>query len=221
MNIVIADDHALFRNGVRQLLSNEFPDASVTEAGSLDDMLGAMPLDSNPDLLVMDLNMPGVDGVDSIAALIDVFPRAKVVIMSASETRREVGAALAAGVNGYIPKSLTTNEILEALKDVLSGSTYVPLSVTRREALAQRAPEAPPRLEELGLTDRQQHVLDELMLGKSSKEIGRALDITESTVKIHLAAIYRALGVKSRSEAVAKVKRPALLRPQGSGCPQQ
>jgi len=214
VNIVIADDHALFRNGIRQLVAHEFPDADFTEAGSLDDVLDAVPLDANPDLFVLDLNMPGVSGVESIAALIDIFPHAKVVIMSASEDRREVGAALAAGIDGYIPKSLQAEEILIALKNVMGGSIYVPLSVTRRAAMAQGGGpgDGAVRVDELALTERQRHVLDELMLGKSSKEIGRALDITENTVKIHLAALYRALGVKTRFEAIAKVKGPTLAR---------
>ena len=213
MNIVIADDHALFRNGIRQLVAQEFPDADFTEAGSLDDLLDAVPLDANPDLFVLDLNMPGVSGVESIAALIDIFPRAKVVIMSASEDRREVGAALAAGIDGYIPKSLQAHEILIALKNVIGGSIYVPLSVTRRAAMGQGGlGDGAVRVDELALTERQRHVLDELMLGKSSKEIGRALDITENTVKIHLAALYRVLGVKTRFEAIAKVKGPTLAR---------
>lgn len=213
MNIVIADDHALFRNGIRQLVAQEFPDAGVTEAGSFDDLMDAVPLDSSPDLFVLDLHMPGVDGIESLAALIDIFPRAKMVIMSACEGRREIGLALAAGIDGYIPKSLQADEILLALRSVMGGATYVPLSITRRTAMAQAGVgETAVRLEDLALTERQRHVLDELMLGKTSKEIGRALDITENTVKIHLAALYRTLGVKTRFEAIAKVKGPTLAR---------
>jgi DNA-binding NarL/FixJ family response regulator len=111
-------------------------------------------------------------------------------------------------VNGYIPKSLNAGEIASALRDVMNGSTYVPLSVTRRDALAPYFSENVQfRPEDFDLTERQRHVLDELLHGKSSKEIGRALDITESTVKIHLAALYRTLRVKTRSEAIAKMKR--------------
>lgn len=212
MNIVIADDHALFRSGVRQLLGQEFPEAGFTEAGTLDEMLSATPLEAAPDLFIVDLNMPGVDGVDSIAALIDVYPRSKIVILSASEERREIGAALAAGLDGYIPKCLNAGEIIAAIKNVLGGSTYIPLSVTRRYAFAHRKEGAPERVEDLELTERQRHVLEELLLGKTSKEIGRALDITESTVKIHLAALYRMLGVKSRSEAIAKFRPPPQMR---------
>jgi DNA-binding NarL/FixJ family response regulator len=210
MNIVIADDHALFRSGVRQLLGQEFPDASFMEAGSLEDMLSAVPIEAAPDLFMVDLNMPGVGGVDAIAALIDVFPRSKIVILSASEERRQIGAALAAGLNGYIPKCMTSGEILAALKSVLSGSTYVPVSLTRREAYPWEG-HPRKRLDDFDLTQRQRHVLDEVLLGKSSKEIGRTLDITENTVKIHLAALYRALGVRSRSEAILKFKTAASL----------
>lgn len=211
MNILIADDHALFRSGVRQLLRQEFPESNFAEAGTLDELLDSVRLDAPPDLLMVDLNMPGVTGVDSIADLIDVFPHSKIVVLTASEDRREIGAALAAGLNGYIPKCLDSAEIVSALKNVMGGSTYVPLSVTRRDALAQCGGHPPRRAEDFDLTERQRHVLEEMLQGKSSKEIGRALDITESTVKIHLAALYRTLGVKSRTEAIAKFKSSGAL----------
>jgi DNA-binding NarL/FixJ family response regulator len=207
MRALIADDHALFRSGVRHLLAQEFDDADVIEVGSLDEALEKLAGEDRVDLLVMDLNMPGVESVESIAALRDAFPDSKIVILSASEGRPDIGAALAAGINGYIPKSLGTTEIIAALREVLNGSIYVPLSITRRDGPLEAARgHAHPTRGVTELTERQRHVLDELLYGKSSKEIARALDIAEGTVKIHLAAIYRALGVSTRAAAIAKVK---------------
>ncbi|MGE0829630.1 MAG: response regulator [Hyphomonadaceae bacterium] len=205
MKALIADDHELFRGGVKQLLTEEFEDIVVLEAGGLDEALERLLEHAPVDLLVMDLNMPGVEGMDSIAALSDAYPDAKLVVLSASEDRRDVLDALGAGINGYIPKSLSAGEIAAALRDVLDGRVFVPRAIARRgEAVPPRAKAAPPAGLD-NLTERQRHVLDELMFGKSSKEIARALDVAEGTVKIHLAAIYRALGVKSRAEAIAKV----------------
>ncbi|MES1199902.1 MAG: response regulator transcription factor [Pseudomonadota bacterium] len=202
MRVVVADDHALFRRGISSLLENLF-DAEVVEAMSLADAVARARTLPSIDLLLMDLHMPGVESADSIVALAGAFPSAKIAIMSASENRMDVASALAAGIDGYIPKSLGVDEIEAALHEILGGHTYVPMSATRREILAHGVSETLP-LDQL--TERQRHVLDELVKGRASKEIARTLDIAEGTVKIHLAAIYRLLEVKTRAEAIAKVR---------------
>ncbi len=207
LSVLIADDHELFREGVRSLLSDALRADEVRQAGSLDDALDILGAGPTPDLLILDLNMPGVEGVESLGALRDGFPTAKVVVMSASEDRDNIVSALASGVNGYIPKSLSADQIEAALKDVLSGRIYTPAIVGRRDGAAAPAsrPSAATSVE--GLTGRQKDVLNELLKGQSSKEIARVLGIAEGTVKIHLAAIYRAVGVRTRAEAIAKLSR--------------
>jgi len=148
--------------------------------------------------------MPGMSGAEALSALRDGFPEAKVAVVSALEGRAEIIAALGAGVHGYIPKSLPSAEIASAIRTVLDGGIYVPPALGRRQAEpAARASEA---LEADKLTSRQKEVLAELLKGRASKEIARTLDIAEGTVKIHLAAIYRALGVRTRAEAIARFK---------------
>lgn len=205
MRALVADDHELFRTGIRQLLERRFAATLVVEAGSLTEAVQKRAEIIPADLLVFDLNMPGVQDVDSIAALRDTFSAGKIVIMSASEGRAEVGGALAAGIDGYVPKSLGFAETAEALERVLSGHIYVPRLPLRG------APEKPSATSTMAmlsqeLTERQQQVLEELVTGKSSKQIARALDIAEGTVKVHLAAIFRLLDVNSRSEAIARVR---------------
>jgi DNA-binding NarL/FixJ family response regulator len=154
----------------------------------------------------MDLNMPGVDGAESIATLCDLAPDAKVVVLSASEDRLDVLDVLSAGIDGYIRKSLPSAEIVQSLRDVLDGRVCVPVSLMRRHG--RNGASLTETRDGAGLssmTARQRDVLEHLMLGKSSKEIGRALGLAEGTVKIHLSAIYRALGARSRGEAIAKV----------------
>jgi DNA-binding NarL/FixJ family response regulator len=205
LSVLIADDHELFREGLRSLVVDALDAGDVRQAASLDDALDLLSDGPAPDLLIVDLRMPGVSGVESLGALRDAFPTTKVVVMSASEDRADIISALASGVHGYVPKSLSAAQIEAALRDVLSGRIYVPGVLGRRddaEGGAERAV-APTSVE--GLTGRQEDVLAQLLKGQSSKQIARVLGIAEGTVKIHLAAIYRAAGVKTRAEAIAKL----------------
>ena len=204
LSVLIADDHELFRDGLRSLVEDALGAEDVRQAGSLDEALDIMNESSPPDLLILDLRMPGVSGAEAFAALRDALPGTKVVVMSASEERDDIIAALAGGVHGYIPKSLSASQIEAALRDVLGGRIYAPAALGARTAAP--APDIRPIATSVeGLTIRQRDVLGQLMKGQSSKEIARALSIAEGTVKIHLAAIYRAVGVRTRAEAIAKL----------------
>jgi DNA-binding NarL/FixJ family response regulator len=200
---LIADDHELFRAGLKAFLEPALA-AVVTEASSLDQALDMIAADGPPDLLILDLKMPGVTGAEAFTALRDGFPDTKVVVMSASEDRNDILSALAGGVHGYIPKSLSAPQIERALKEVLAGRVFVPATLGERDSGPPPKSPAPPVLVH-GLTSRQSDVLSELLKGRSSKEIARALSIAEGTVKIHLAAIYRTVGVRTRAEAIAKL----------------
>jgi DNA-binding NarL/FixJ family response regulator len=204
LRALIADDHELFRTGLRQLLLDTFEDIEVREAESLDQAIDILTTGGASELILVDLRMPGMSGAEALLALRDGFPDAKLAVVSAHEDRAEVLAALNVGVHGYIPKSLPATEIANALRTILNGQIYAPALLGRREpadaaTTAARTPDT--------LTARQRDVLDELLKGRSSKEIGRALQIAEGTVKIHLAAIYRALGVRTRAEAIARLRQ--------------
>lgn len=207
---LIADDHELFRSGLKQLLVDSLDADDVREAETLDQALEMLTSEGAGDLVLLDLRMPGMSGTEALSALRDGFPDAKVAVVSAWEDRADILAALGAGVHGYIPKSLPSAEIAAAIRSILEGRIYVPQSIGRREAGA-RAENAQPMSGNGGLgrdklTLRQKEVLNELLKGQASKEIARTLDIAEGTVKIHLAAIYRALGVRTRAEAIARLK---------------
>jgi len=208
---LIADDHELFRSGLKQLLIDNLDADDVREAETLDQALEMLTNEGAGDLVLLDLRMPGMSGVEALSALRDGFPDAKVAVVSAWEDRADILAALGAGVHGYIPKSLPSAEIAAALRSILEGRIYVPQSIGRREA-GGKTDSAPTMASGNGgmgqdkLTLRQKEVLNELLKGQASKEIARTLDIAEGTVKIHLAAIYRALGVRTRAEAIAKLK---------------
>lgn len=204
MHAVLIDDHELFRTGLRQVLEDALECDQVSDAASLDEGLELLAGIDAPDMIITDLNMPGSSGPESVRALVEAFPEARIVVMSASEATSDVLGCISAGVDGYVPKSLPVADIVAALNQVMGGSVYVP----RASRVASAAPARPARAAVNGvehLTDRQKQVLDQLLLGQSSKEIARALDVAEGTVKIHLAAIYRALGVRSRAEAIARL----------------
>jgi DNA-binding NarL/FixJ family response regulator len=201
---LIADDHELFRSGLKQLLLDALGAEEVREAETLDDAIELLTTGGAGDLVLVDLRMPGMSGAEALAALRDGFPDAKIAVVSACEERAEIFAALAAGVHGYILKSLPATEIAEAIRGILDGRIYVPPAIGKREAGAPVDSAPAPSSDKL--TARQKEVLSELLKGRSSKEIARTLDIAEGTVKIHLAAIYRAVGVRTRAEAIAKLK---------------
>lgn len=205
LSVLIADDHELFRSGLRQLLVDELNAELVREAETFDQAVELLSADGAGDLILVDLRMPGMAGAETLAALRDGFPWAKVAVVSAWEGREEILAALVAGVHGYVPKSLSAAEIANALRAVLEGQIYIPSSFGKRDQSAGKA--APIQSLAIdNMTPRQRDVLEELLKGRASKEIARSLAIAEGTVKIHLAAIYRTLGVRTRAEAIAKLK---------------
>lgn len=206
LSVLIADDHELFRSGLKQLLVDELGADIVREAETFDQALEILTNEGAGDLILVDLRMPGMSGAEALAALRDGFPDAKVAVVSAWEERPEIFSALSAGVHGYIPKSLPSAEIADAIRSVLDGRIFVPPAIGRREPGQIPAASTAPIDAAERLTIRQKDVLGELVKGRASKEIARSLNIAEGTVKIHLAAIYRALGVRTRAEAIAKLK---------------
>lgn len=206
LRALIADDHELFRSGLRQLLVDVLVADDVREAETFDQAIEMLTNDGAGDLILVDLRMPGMNGAEALAALRDGFPEAKVAVVSAWEERAEIIGALSAGVHGYIPKSLPSAEIANAIRSILDGQIFVPPALGRREPGAPLTVAANAGDGGDKLTVRQKEVLNELLKGQASKEIARSLDIAEGTVKIHLAAIYRALGVRTRAEAIAKLK---------------
>jgi DNA-binding NarL/FixJ family response regulator len=201
---VIADDHALFRAGLRLLLTDRCGPAELREAAGLLELRALLDEDSQVDLAVVDLSMPGMNGGASIRALRHAFPQLRLVVMSASEQRQDVLDALAAGAFGYIPKSLDPDAMTAAFQQVLGGGIYAPTLLLTEPARAPE-PAAPIDASIIAmLTPRQCDVLRLLGKGQANKEIARALDISEGTVKIHLAAIFRLLDVRNRTEAVLK-----------------
>jgi DNA-binding NarL/FixJ family response regulator len=201
MKFLVIDDHPLIGEALRQVVGRLDASAQVLEAARCE--AGLEIAERNPDLalVVLDMRMPGLSGVPALRAWRRAFPAVPVVVVSASEDRSAILAALEGGAAGFIPKSSPARVIENALRLVMAGGRYVP-----PEVLAQAgAPDSPRKaasLEHLGLTDRQLQVLRLIVRGKPNKLIGRELGLAERTVKAHVSAVFRALNVESRTQAV-------------------
>jgi len=216
MKILIADDHRLVIEAVKAKLSELEPGIEFVLVMSVDELLAGATDDL--DLALIDLNMPGADGQAHIDEIRRRHPAVPVIVLSGYEDPAIMRAALERGVLGFIPKAYSPEVMLSAVRLVLAGGVYVPpmmltalppgiVAGVAPQADAARAPGAPAASQTLEhlrnvLTERQVEVLQLLSQGKPNKLIGRSLGISEGTVKIHLAAIFRALNVRNRTEAV-------------------
>jgi DNA-binding NarL/FixJ family response regulator len=195
--IGVADDHPIMRDALTSALA-ALGDVSFVEAA---DAAGTLAmLDAHPELdcVLVDLRMPGANGIETIRELRARAPGVPVVVVSAEEQSGHVNALLALGVSGYVPKSEPPDVIVSAVRLVLAGGTYVP---PRLMAAAVREPALPE------LTPRQEEVLRLLARGLPNKSIANALGVSEGTIKVHLIAVFRALNVRNRTAAVLVAQR--------------
>jgi len=216
MKILLIDDHPLFREGVALLLKPLVDALETWEAGSCEEAFALLDQRGSADLVLIDLGLPGLSGLEGLARLRQDYPEVPVVVMSSSDDKDTVLAVLDAGAMGFIPKSSTSQVMLGALRLILARGIYLPPSVflTGRPASAPAAPaQAAPQARhpaELGLTPRQAEVLHLLLQGKPAKLIGRQLNLSLSTVKAHTSAVLRALNVTTRTQAILAAGRMGL-----------
>ena len=215
-----ADDDEFFRIALRSILTKHLGIQEVIETGSFDEALERLAERADVFLALFDLQMPGLESAMSLRVVRENFPDIRVVVVSSSQHRQDIIAALHAGVHGYVPKSLGPADLARALGLILQGTIFVPTSLAelRRDAEDASDMRPPPAFStEKGappLTPRQQQVLELLVQGRSNKEIARTLKLGEGTVKIHMAALFRNLGVANR--AAAAVVGARLLSGHGS-----
>lgn len=203
--VLIVDDHPLIRDAVRRVFEHG-RDWSVSDAGSYEDALVRMSKVPVPDLVLLDLGLPGQFGVDALRNFRSIFPESPCVVLSGQDDSENVRSAIDLGAMGFISKRSSGDAIMEAINLVLKGYVCTP----RDSNVRSSAPRPAINPMQLGLTGRQCEVLAQLVLGKSNKVIARALDLSEATIKTHIMAIFRILDVHNRTGAVMAVSKMGL-----------
>ncbi len=206
MKILLADDHPMVRDGMKSLLRKLDDHVSIYEAQDYNDAFRIAGTHADLDLVLLDLYMPGMPGLDGIRMFRERHPGMVMVVMSAADEPEDIQRIMALGALGYILKSSTSQLILSALQLVLAGGVYMPTQnlVERKSGATARID---PNQKLAALTQRQLSVLKELVSGKSNHQIAEKLQVTEGTVKIHLTSIFRILKVNNRTEALLAAQR--------------
>ena len=205
--VLICDDHRIVREGLRQFVEAVPGVDKVDTAASGEEVLARYPLE-HPDLVLMDVRMPGLGGLETTRRLVTQHPEAKVIMLTAADDRDQVAAAVSSGARGYLLKDVSHEELCAAVAHALDGMDLVEPSL--RRALVSREPvrSGPPQV---SLTERELQVLTGMSQGKSNGAIGRELYLSEDTIKTHARRLFRKLGVNDRAQAVALGFRRGLV----------
>ena len=204
--ILIADDHPLFREAIHNVISDGFPGSEVMETADLDSAMELTQQHDDLDLILLDLNMPGMHGLNGLINLRNEAPTIPVVIVSAEQDKQVVLQAITYGAVGFITKSSPRAQMTEAIQQILNGNVYLPSDIIRTQKAGTRrsmndTPNFPPELLQ-ALTRKQLLVLERMTKGESNKQIAYTLEIAETTVKAHVSAILRKLNVHNRVQAI-------------------
>jgi DNA-binding NarL/FixJ family response regulator len=192
IKIMVVEDHHVVRQGLVALI-NGVPGMQVVAETADGGMALAMFRQHLPDVVLMDLRLPGIGGVEAIAHIRSQFPQARIIVLTTYDGDEDIHRALDAGARGYLLKGMSGDELMDAIRAVHSGRSRIPAQVAERLA---------ERMVRPALTDRELGVLREIVSGKSNKEIGKELNISEATVKTHINSILGKLGVTDRTQAV-------------------
>jgi DNA-binding NarL/FixJ family response regulator len=205
--LVIADDHPLFRDALRQAVGNVVASARVDEAGTFEELTALLDQDSDVDLILLDLTMPGISGFSGLIYLRAQFPSIPVVIVSASDDGGTIRQSLDFGASGFIPKRFGVDTLRDAITKVLAGDIWVPTDTDLSSATDPDLVRLRDRL--VTLTPQQVRVLMMLSEGLLNKQIAYELSVSEATIKAHVSAILQKLGVESRTQAVIAASKIA------------
>lgn len=199
MKILIADDHALFREGIAHILKPLDDEVIIIETSDVEQILKVAAQQNDIDLMLIDLYMPGRNGFEALEILSKQYPTLPVVILSASNNKQDMQKAISLGAMGYIRKNSSGSVMLNALRLVIEGEIYIPSSMMRSNE------------KQIQLTGRQLDVLKLMDEGLANKLIASHLSISEPTVKMHITAIFRELNVTNRTQAVLKAREIQVL----------
>ena len=201
---IVADDHPLFRDALRQTVENAFPGAAIMEAGTLEEVAAAIDQNDDIDIILYDLNMPGTRAFSGLIYLRAQFPATPVCVVSASEDAATIRNAMAIGASGFVPKSASTDDIRAAIETILAGGQWAPRDV---DLSLTDDPNADLIARLRSLTPQQVRVLMMLSEGLLNKQIAYELGVSEATIKAHVSAVLQKLQVENRTKAVLAAGR--------------
>lgn len=211
VRLMLVDDHAVVRAGLRSYISEVAGLVVVAEAssgsGALDRLAGLAGESRLPDVILMDLVMPGIDGIQASIRITERYPEVTILIMTSFSERQQVKGALEAGVSGYLLKDADSDEIVSAIRAAMRGELYLDAAVTR--GLTEPVPATSPSL--ALLTPREREVLVLIASGRSNRQIARQLGITERTARTHVNNLFGKLAVSSRTQAALLAVRAGLI----------
>lgn len=203
MKILVVDDHALVREGLRQVLRGVNDAVEVVQASSCAEAFARAEEHNDLDLVLLDYHLPDKTGLDALVIFGKEHPELPVIMLSGSANHHIMRKVLSAGAAGFVTKSGHSDELLQAIKIVLNGDIYVPAELKSPNTLGA----ADAHAEKTGLTQRQELVLRGLLDGRSNREISELLNVSDETVKTHVAAILRHFSVQNRTQAVVAAAR--------------
>jgi DNA-binding NarL/FixJ family response regulator len=215
ISVALVDDQPLIRAGLRMILESQ---SDLTVCGEGEDGAQAVELarTAHPDIMLMDVRMPGGDGIQAIAGVLSASRSTRIVMLTTFDVEDYVYEALRAGASGFLVKDIAPEQLVEGVRAILRGDMLLAPSITRRlvEGYVRRAPRRPDDARELGsLTGRERDVLTELAHGLSNAEIGLKLHVSEGTVKTHVSRLLAKLGLRDRVQAVIAAYELGFVRP--------
>ncbi len=207
LNVLVVEDHALVREGLLATLGGLGSETRTIGVPDANEAIGVLE-NEDIDMMILDLMLPGTKGQTFLPLVRRRFPTVPVVILSALDDADTVSRVMKAGASGFVSKAGSSTELLDALRAVLSGEIYLPQKLQELASRSESAQgEGKPLAQRFGLTVAQARVLDLLAEGRSNRQIGELLGLTEGTVKIHVSAIMKAMGVSNRAEAALLANR--------------
>jgi two-component system, NarL family, nitrate/nitrite response regulator NarL len=207
MKILIVDDHPLFRAGFHAVLQQSSLDAGVLSVSSVPEALQILEQDPDVGLVLLDIHLRGDDGFSALKIIGSRFPTTACIMISGDEQEGIAHRAISAGASGFIPKSFTAEDMIDAIRKVLAGEIFTTVAAPAPVAMGS------------ALTLRQLEVISMLGRGFSNKDIARELDVAERTVKAHVSAVFEALNVKNRTQAVLAAQSKGYLPPNLASAP--
>ncbi|QIO07732.1 response regulator [Acinetobacter lanii] len=206
MNILIVDDHPLFRHALIQAVRYSLPQAQIHETAAVNEFYERLEKGPEPDLVLLDLNLPGASGFSALVHVRAQYPSLPIIVVSAHEEVSIIQRSIAHGAMGYIPKSSHPSNIGEAIRQVLEGEIWLPTNLPANLNFDPRAADETALAERIqSLTPQQFRVLMMVAEGLLNKQIAYELEVSEATIKAHVTAIFRKLGVQNRTQAVLAI----------------